>query len=186
MPNQAESASNRPHIILVTGNMASGKSSVAQALAERVPVSVHLRGDLFRRAIVNGQAKMTSHLSATAMSQLRLRYRLSAQAAKGYVEAGFTVVYQDVVIGKLLSDVVASFDAYSLFTVVLCPRADVIAHRDRERAKRGYADRASVDAFDRILRDETPRIGYWLDNSDLTVEETVDRILEEIERRGSR
>ena len=34
-----------------------------------------------------------------------------------------------------------------------------------------------VYAFDRILRTETPRLGYWLDSTDLTVEETVDRIL---------
>jgi deoxyadenosine/deoxycytidine kinase len=34
-------------VILITGNMAAGKSSVAQALAERLPKSVHLRGDVF-------------------------------------------------------------------------------------------------------------------------------------------
>jgi hypothetical protein len=31
-----------PGVILITGNMAAGKSSVAQALAERLPQSVHL------------------------------------------------------------------------------------------------------------------------------------------------
>ena len=39
--------------------MAAGKSTIAQALAERLPKSVHLRGDLFRRMIVNGQAEMS-------------------------------------------------------------------------------------------------------------------------------
>ena len=43
-------------IILITGNMASGKSTVAQALAEQLPKSVHLRGDLFRRMIVSGRS----------------------------------------------------------------------------------------------------------------------------------
>ena len=47
-------------IILITGNMAAGKSTVAQALAERLPMSVHLRGDRFRRMIVNGQAEMSN------------------------------------------------------------------------------------------------------------------------------
>jgi dephospho-CoA kinase len=42
-----------PHgIVLITGIQADGKSTVAQMLAERLPRSVHLRGDLFRRAIV--------------------------------------------------------------------------------------------------------------------------------------
>jgi dephospho-CoA kinase len=38
-----------PRLILVTGIMAAGKSTVAQLLAERLaPQSVHLRGDVFR------------------------------------------------------------------------------------------------------------------------------------------
>ena len=35
-----------PDIVVVTGGMAAGKSTVAQALAERLPKSVHLRGDI--------------------------------------------------------------------------------------------------------------------------------------------
>lgn len=157
--------------------MASGKSSVAQALAERLPKSVHLRGDVFRRMIVNGRAEMTFALSTEAQRQLELRYNLAVAAAKRYVQAGFTVVYQDIVIGSALSRVVTSFDPHQLAVVVLCPRTDVIAARDRDRAKTGYTDQAALHAFDRVLRTETPRIGYWLDNSDLTVTETADNIL---------
>lgn len=51
-------------------------------------------------------------------------------------------------------------------------------HR-QARAKTGYPNRA-LDAFDHILRTETPHIGYWLDNSDLTLEETVDNIIEHL------
>lgn len=158
--------------------MAAGKSTVAQALAERLPKSVHLRGDIFRRMIVNGQARMDVELSAEAQQQLLLRYQLSADAAKRYVQAGFTVVYQDIVIGAALPDVVASFRGYPLSVVVLCPRAEVVAARDEARSKisTGYHDHAAVQIFDRILREETPHIGYWLDNSDLTVSETVDAI----------
>ncbi len=38
-------------IYLITGVMASGKSTVAQLLASRLEKGVHLRGDLFRRMI---------------------------------------------------------------------------------------------------------------------------------------
>ena len=41
-------------VILITGVMAAGKSTVAQALAARLPMSVHLRGDRFSSSIVNG------------------------------------------------------------------------------------------------------------------------------------
>ncbi|MCU0540799.1 MAG: AAA family ATPase [Oscillatoriaceae cyanobacterium Prado104] len=177
MNNDRQPANRQPQIILITGNMAAGKSTVAQSLAERLPKSVHLRGDIFRRAIVNGQAEMTLNLSAEAYQQLELRYRLAAMVARQYLQAGFTVVYQDIIIGPTLAEVVASFYDVFLSVIVLCPRAEVVAARDAARSKTGYANQAIVDAFDRILRTETPHIGYWLDSSNLTVEETVDRIL---------
>lgn len=170
-------ANHQPQIILITGNMAAGKSSVAQALAERLPKSVHLRGDIFRRMIVNGQAEMTLNLSAEAYRQLQLRYHLAATAARQYLQAGFTVVYQDIIIGSALAEVIAAFHDVPLSVIVLCPRAEVVAERDATRLKTGYTNESMVDAFDRILRTETPRLGYWLDSSNLTVLETVDRIL---------
>jgi predicted kinase len=166
-----------PRVIFITGNMASGKSTVAQALAERLPRSVHLRGDLFRRMIVNGQAEMSFDLSAEALRQLQLRYDLAALAARRYADAGFTVVYQDILIGPALEQALAAFAPENPAVVVLCPPAEVIAAREQARPKKGYAGRAEIDAFDRVLRQETPRIGYWLDNAGLSVAETVERIL---------
>ncbi|HEY2553556.1 MAG TPA: zeta toxin family protein [Streptosporangiaceae bacterium] len=42
-------------VFLVTGIQAAGKSTVAQALAKKFERSVHVRGDLFRRMMVNGR-----------------------------------------------------------------------------------------------------------------------------------
>ncbi|MFD9885204.1 AAA family ATPase, partial [Streptomyces alboflavus] len=42
-------------VIVITGIMAAGKSTVAQALAERLPRAAHVRGDVFRRMIVSGR-----------------------------------------------------------------------------------------------------------------------------------
>ena len=98
---------DEPQMILITGSMAAGKSSMAQALAERLPQSVHLCGDAFRRMIVNGRAEMTATLSEEAEQQLWLRYRLAAAAAHLYLQAGFTVVYQDSIIGPTLAEVAA-------------------------------------------------------------------------------
>src|SRR5215211_8322310 len=133
---------NEPQVILIIGNMAAGKSSVAQALTERFPRSVHLRGDIFRRMIVNGRAAMTFDLSAEAYQQLRLRYRIAAAAAHLYLAAGFTVVYQDIILGAELNEVLGYYRAYPLSVIVLCPRADVLATRDAARSKTGYPDAA--------------------------------------------
>ena len=169
-----------PGVILITGNMAAGKSSVAQALAERLPQSVHLRGAVFRRMIVNGQAEMTATLSEEAERQLWLRYRLAAATAKLYLHAGFTVVYQDIIIGPALAKVVAMYADHPLSMIVLCPRPGVVAAREAARAKIGYPNESAIHSFDRVLREQTPRIGYWLDSSDLTIAETVDHILHDL------
>lgn len=79
-------------VVLVTGIQASGKSTVGQLLAERLPRSVHVRGDVFRRMVVTGRAVMTRLPSDAAVRQLRLRHRLTANACDEYFQAGFTVV----------------------------------------------------------------------------------------------
>lgn len=165
-----------PQLFLVTGIMAAGKSTVAQALAERLPQSVHLRGDAFRRMIVSGRAAMTAELSAEAAAQLRLRYRLAAGAARGYLEAGFSVVYQDIIVGESLRYVLGLLPA-DPYLVVLCPNAAVAASRDAARAKTGYSESFTAAAFDQVLRTETPRLGLWLDTSAMSVTATVDAIL---------
>jgi predicted kinase len=167
-------------LIIVTGLMASGKSSVAQALAERFNPSVHLRGDLFRRMIVQGQAQMGFGLSDQAERQLRLRYQLALQSAALYRDAGFQVVYQDIILGPTLEQIVA-LHAKPLAVVVLCPQPHVIAEREAARPKSGYSSREEILAFDRILRTETARIGYWLDTSKLSLSETVDAIINNLE-----
>lgn len=80
-------------VFVVTGIQAAGKSTVAQALAERMERSVHVRGDVFRRMVVNGSVGMgPADPPAEAVRQLRLRHALAASVADRYADAGFTVV----------------------------------------------------------------------------------------------
>ena len=53
----AMTAAKEPAIILITGIQAAGKSTVAQLLAEQLPRPAHVRGDLFRRMIINGRGR---------------------------------------------------------------------------------------------------------------------------------
>jgi predicted kinase len=169
-----------PRIFLITGLMASGKSTVAQALAARLPYSVHLRGDVFRKMIVNGQAPMGPVLSEEAQKQLSLRYDLASDAARRFFEAGFNVVYQDIVLGPTLREVAARFEGLPFTLVVLCPDAETIGVRERQRSKSGYRNAGEIAFFDRVLREETPRIGLWVDSTGLSVAETVSRVLADI------
>lgn len=163
-------------LIVVTGIMAAGKSTVAQALAERFPRSAHVRGDHYRRSIVGGRQDMSPQPSDEALGQLRLRYRMALSSAELYRQAGFTVVLQDVIVGPTLAEFVAMVPHRPFALVVLAPRPDEVARREERRPKTGYGS-FSPAQLDAILRFDTQRLGYWLDSSELTVEETVDDIL---------
>ncbi|MFC8516639.1 AAA family ATPase [Streptomyces sp. NPDC057257] len=170
-------------VVVVTGVMASGKSTVAQALAERLPRAAHVRGDVFRRMVVSGREDYVPGTApgSEGEAQLRLRYWLSAATADAYAEAGFTAVVQDVLLGEELRRYVDLIRTRPVYVVVLAPNPEAVAAREAGRAKTGYGAWTVAD-LDEELRARTPRLGLWLDTSGLTVGETVEAILAGRER----
>ena len=164
------------HIVVLTGIMAAGKSTVAQALAERFPKSAHVRGDRYRRAIVQGRHDMSPDPTDEALEQLRLRYSLAATAAEGYRQAGFTTVVQDTILGPMLGEFVSMIRHRPFSLIVLAPDPTEVTRREEQRSKVGYRGFTPAQ-LDIVLRTETPRLGYWLDSTALTVDETVDEVL---------
>lgn len=171
----------RGRVIVITGVMAAGKSTVAELLAQRLPTSVHIRGDAFRRMVVNGRADMTPDPSPAATAQLHLRYDLAAHAADTYAEAGFDAIVQDVIIGSELATFVSRISTPHRYLVVLTPSVSVVEWREEQRTKAGSVH-FSAGALDEMLRRETAQIGYWLDSSTQSPDETVDDILANLDR----
>ncbi|ALC83032.1 MULTISPECIES: AAA family ATPase [Bacillus] len=170
---------NERGIFLITGIMAAGKSTIAQLLSERLEKSVHVRGDLFRKMIVNGGVGMSDTPSIEALEQLRLRYKLAAKVSDEYYQSGFNVVLQDVIIGPMLQDIVEYIQHRPLYVIVLTPRPEIVAAREASRPKKGYGA-MDISSLESVLQSETPRIGMWIDSSNLTPEETVDEILRRV------
>lgn len=177
-------------VVLVTGVMAAGKSTVAQLLAERLPRAAHVRGDVFRRMLVTGRRDPAPEQpdgadesdeaarADEAAAQLRLRHRAMSATADLYAEAGWTAIAQDVVLGPHLAHCVARVRTRPLYVVVLAPGAVAVERREAGRAKSGYGQGPwTVAALDRALREETPRLGLWLNTSRQSPGETVDEIL---------
>ncbi|MFF5858435.1 AAA family ATPase [Streptomyces sp. NPDC012751] len=164
-------------VVVVTGVMASGKSTVAQRLAERLPRALHLRGDAFRRMIVSGREEFTPEPTAEARAQLSLRHQASAAVADLYARAGWTVVVQDVILGEHLDAYLDSVTTRPLYLVVLAPAREEVARREAGRRKDGYGGPWTVDLLDDTLRGATARRGLWLDTTHQTPAQTVDSVL---------
>jgi cytidylate kinase len=172
--------SARGRVIVITGAMATGKSTVADLLAIRLPKSVHIHGDMFRRMVVSGRADMTPNPSPDAIAQLNLRYDLAAMAADRCAEDGFDAIVQDVILGKDLADFVKRIASPERYLVVLSPRVSALEWREEQRLR--AVVHLSAGALDEVLRRESAQIGYWLDSSAQTTEETVEDILANLQR----
>jgi chloramphenicol 3-O-phosphotransferase len=167
-------------VVVITGVMAAGKSTVAQLLAERLPRSAHVHGDEFRRSIVSGRIEVGA--DGTGTEQLWLRYRLSAMVADQYAAAGFAAIVQDVILGADVGKYVELLKTDRRFLVTLAPRPDVVAAREAARPKSGYGGEWSVESLHRYLVEAPADLGLWLDSSGQTPEQTVDTILANIEK----
>jgi chloramphenicol 3-O-phosphotransferase len=166
---------------LITGAQASGKSTVAELLAQQFARGVHVRGGQFYRWATSGWSHFDDPDQTEARRLLDLRYRLSALVADEYAAAGFTTVVQDNIYGDDVVRWLRSVRAHPLRLVVLRPSVAILAerHEQRRRATGKVAYRGAFTASenDAHLATTPAELGLWLDTSGHTPAETVREIL---------
>jgi len=174
-PPPAEPAT--PEVWLVTGIPGAGKTAVSRALAERWPAAAHIEGDELRRWIVSGVAWPDPELEGEAARQYELAIRNQCLLARSYAEAGFTPVLDHIVV---TADHLGAYLNYlaggKIHLVVLAPAIEVARQRDADRPDKTAGDRFTH--LDGVMREELAGRGLWIDSSELSVEQTVDAILE--------
>lgn len=162
-------------VLVISGIPGAGKSSIARIIATRLPRSVHIEAEVLQRFVVGGSVWPDGEPQAEAMRQLRLRGRNVALLADSFFEAGFTPVVDDVVIGTRLAELRSDLRSRPLLFVLLTPRLDVVRERNRERPEKDVFE--AWRHLDVVAREETPRVGLWLDSSDQEAEESAAEIL---------
>jgi cytidylate kinase len=166
-----------PLLYIITGAMASGKSTVAKALVQHFEKSAYVSGDAFLRMIVKGGASYGPVLDKDARKELTLRQDIAMEVVRRYHLSGFTVVYEDILIGDDLVRVTEVLADLAARVVVLNPSAEELARRDAAREKTGYRSGFSPTVLADALSRDTPRIGLWIDSTEMTVESVVEAIL---------
>jgi len=169
-------------LFVISGVSAAGKSTVARLLAERFERGVCVPGDAIRAMIVSGRVEVRPDSEEEALRQLTLRYAGALSVADVFLNGGFDVVVEDVIIGPILREFLAVVPVPEFHLVFLDPDAAAIERRERGRSRIAYRpDRWSIGGLQAVLREETDRIGLWLDTTGQSAEETVEAILSDLD-----
>jgi hypothetical protein len=168
-------------LIVVTGAQAAGKTTVGRAVAALLPRAIHVDGDAIHGFVVSGQVGYDVPPAPGATEQLLLRYAGAIAVCRVYRSAGFDAVVTDNIFGSAVTDVLtlafADTTTTELRLIVLDPDASVLQERERNRAKKGYTESITVPMLVAAVREQTPRIGLWLDNGAQTVAESAAEIV---------
>jgi adenylylsulfate kinase-like enzyme len=166
-----------PTVVLVVGVPGAGKTTVARAVAERLPRSACIEGDLVQHHFtVSGLVPPGGSPPEEADRQLALRWTNCALLARTFVAYGFTALVEHAVSRRSWIDgFLAETAPAPLSLIVLAPALEVTLQRDRDRGTKQVGH--LFQHMDAELRTELGGVGWWLDTSRLTVAETVDAVL---------
>lgn len=174
-----------PVVLLITGMPGAGKSTVSHQVAQRLPRSARLDGDVVTRFTVSGFVWALGEPAEEAARQVELCNRNLCLLAANYVDAGFNAVIDWIIPDRAQLDFYRQLIApRTLLMVMLAPG---IATCQQRNAQRDRTQRWDFDGYDRLqadLRRELGDTGWWFDTSHLTAAQTADQILSEARERA--
>ncbi len=173
----------RQPIFLITGSPGAGKSTVATALMQRFAFGLHLPVDDLREWVVSGIAHPVPVWTDETTRQFGLARKATVQIARLYNDNGFAVVIDDVLFeGNVRPELEEPLQGYPLYKILLIPNTETALQRNANRTNKAFDTAVLVETIVNLsgamLEQNTPASGWiQMDTSNLTVEQTVDEIL---------
>ncbi|GAA4232020.1 AAA family ATPase [Actinomadura meridiana] len=168
-------------VIILTGPPGSGKSTVAQLLADRLSPSVHLHSDDFWGYVKQGY--LAPYLPE-AHQQNQVVLRVLVSAVFGYAEGGYQVIC-DGIVGPWFLDlfrVAAQERDVPLNYVVLRPDQRTTLERATARTGDALTDPDPIGSMYAQFTDLGTYEPHVLDSTNLTATATTDLVLQGIAR----
>jgi chloramphenicol 3-O-phosphotransferase len=173
-----------PGIYLISGVPGSGKISVSMALMRRFSNGLHIPVDSIREWIVSGIAHPVPVWTTETSRQFLLARRTAAQAARIYADAGFAVAIDDVIFpGEAEELFIEPLSNFPIHKILLLPSLQVALARNASRTSKNFDTASLIQTITELYRnvnaDSFEENGWAvLDNTDLSIEQIVEQILE--------
>jgi adenylylsulfate kinase-like enzyme len=165
-----------PGILFINGAPGAGKTTIARMIAQESPRSAHINGDEIHNLMIGGRLHPPAKPEDEVERQLKLRFRNMALLADSFFQSGIfpiletcisTHEYLDYLISRIISRPIAM--------VILAPPAVVMLERDKRRSEKTVAH-LHTDKYDEMYN-ELHTMGLWMDNGNMTPEQTKNEIL---------
>lgn len=164
-----------PSAIVVSGLPGAGKSTVSRLVAERLGRAAHVEADRLHEMIASGLVwpDGSPNPGLEANDQLSLRLRNACLLARSFVDSGFTALVDDVVIGARMVEALAGLGDAPRHVVVLAPPFASLRQRWIDMGSPFVERWAWLEG--EMAR--TPRVGMWLDTSEMDASEVADHVV---------
>ncbi len=175
-----KTTANQSHfVILITGPMGAGKSSVSNALAKKFERSAVIEVDKLRGMIKEGYVMPSPYTEESAL-QLSLSVKNACDIANNFLEKGFNVIIDGIVGRKLLEQYSNFLKGKNFKAFLLLPSPEALLARFDDRGS--YEElRERTTELHKIFSEKRDQLNLQtLDSSDQTLEETVDEIYKSI------
>ncbi|MBQ4271568.1 MAG: AAA family ATPase [Clostridiales bacterium] len=162
-----------PSLYVITGPAGAGKSTVSKKIAEASARSALIEGDDLYGQIVGGYVDPWKE-----GNYLDTFWRLSLSSIRVYLEDGFDVVFNYIISPQQLDMIKAEFKDTKIRFAVLMMDEKTVLERDSRRPEE-YQMKERCIVLLNEFKEHHYKGDHILDTSDLTVEETVSRIMED-------